>query len=74
MFLQARADSLNAERSALMEASRRGLISSEVTEEMLEHLNNRLAALSFIEGRLTHNVDLPTSVDPNAFLTEPPGG
>ena len=74
MFLQARSDSLNAERSAVLEASRRGLISSEVAEEMIEQLNNRLSALGFIESRLTHNVDLPTAVDPNAFVTEPTDG
>lgn len=70
MYLQARADSLNAERSALLDAQRRGLISAEVTEELFEHLNNRLAALNFIEGRLTHTVELPSAVDPAAFVTE----
>jgi len=74
MFLQARSDSLNAERSAVLEASRRGLISAEVSEEMIELLNNRLSALGFIESRLTHDVDLPTAVDPNAFATEPTDG
>ena len=74
MFLQARSDSLNAERSAVLEASRRGLVSAEVSEEMIEQLNNRLSALGFIESRLTHNVDLPTAVDPNAFVTEPTDG
>ncbi|MEZ4591102.1 MAG: Na+/H+ antiporter [Chloroflexota bacterium] len=49
MYLQAREDALNAERSAIGEASRRGLISNEVHDELLIELNNRVAALDLIK-------------------------
>jgi CPA1 family monovalent cation:H+ antiporter len=52
MFLQARADALNAERSAVLDVSRRGLISGEVAEEVAEELAHRLAALEFLGTRL----------------------
>lgn len=48
MYLQARHDALNAERSAIGEASRRGLISNEVHDELIIELNNRVAALEII--------------------------
>ncbi|MCP4421499.1 MAG: Na+/H+ antiporter [Chloroflexi bacterium] len=48
MYLQAREDALIAERSALGEASRRGLISNEVYDELIIKLNNRIAALEII--------------------------
>ena len=48
MYLQAREDALNAERSAIGEASRRGLISNEVNDELIIELNNRVAALEII--------------------------
>ncbi len=48
MYLQAREDALIAERSALGEASRRGLISNEVYDELIVKLNNRIAALEII--------------------------
>jgi CPA1 family monovalent cation:H+ antiporter len=49
MYLQAREDALNAERSAVGEASRRGLISNEVHDELIFELNNRVAALEIIK-------------------------
>lgn len=49
MYLQAREDALNAERSAIGEASRRGLISLEVHDELIIELNNRVAALELIK-------------------------
>ena len=52
MFLQARADALNAERSAVLDVSRRGLIGSEIAEEISEELAHRLAALEFLNARL----------------------
>lgn len=52
MFLQARADALNAERSAVFEVNRRGLISTEIAEEVAEELAHRLAALEFLRARL----------------------
>lgn len=48
MYLQAREDALNAERSAIGEASRRGLISNDVHDELITELNNRVAALEII--------------------------
>ncbi len=50
MYLQARADTLRAERSALQDAARRGLISEEVLTELTGEINDHLAALEFIEG------------------------
>ncbi|MCB9006303.1 MAG: Na+/H+ antiporter [Ardenticatenaceae bacterium] len=48
MYLQAREDALNAERSAIGEASRRGLISNDVNDELIIELNNRVAALEIL--------------------------
>ncbi len=48
MYLQAREEALNAERSAIGEASRRGLIANEVHDELITELNNRVAALEII--------------------------
>jgi CPA1 family monovalent cation:H+ antiporter len=50
MYLQARADTLRAERSALQDAARRGLIADEVLTELTGEINDHLAALEFIEG------------------------
>jgi CPA1 family monovalent cation:H+ antiporter len=49
MYLQAREDALSAERSAIGEASRRGLIANEVHDELIIELNNRVAALEIIK-------------------------
>ncbi len=49
LFLQARADVLKAERSAIGDAWRRGLISQEIYEELIEEVNNRLAAVEMIQ-------------------------
>jgi CPA1 family monovalent cation:H+ antiporter len=68
MFLQARAEAINAERSAVLDAARRGLISSDIAEEQTVALNNRLAALEFLESRLEHKGSLP---DPGALPIEP---
>ncbi len=51
MFLQARSDAINAERSAVLDANRRGLISTEIAEEVMEDLAHRLAALEFLRVR-----------------------
>lgn len=50
MYLQARADTLRAERSALQDAARRGLIADEMLHELTGEINDHLAALEFIEG------------------------
>jgi len=52
MFLQARSDAINAERSAVLDASRRGLISGEIADEVSGDLAHRLAALEFLRSRL----------------------
>jgi CPA1 family monovalent cation:H+ antiporter len=52
MFLQARADALNAERSAVLDVARRGLVSTEIAEEFSDDLAHRLAALEFLRARL----------------------
>ena len=60
MFLQARADSINAERSAVLDATRRGLISSDVAEDVSVDLAYRLAALEFIRARLGAGQEIDT--------------
>lgn len=48
MVMQARQETLKAERSALAEALRRGLIGEEVYQELVEHTDNRAAALTIL--------------------------
>lgn len=50
MYLTARIDALRAERQALQDAARRGLISEHVLEELTLEVNNHLAALDFMES------------------------
>jgi CPA1 family monovalent cation:H+ antiporter len=50
MVLQAREDTLRAERSAIAEVFRRGLISEEVYQTLLRETDNRTAALNRIMG------------------------
>lgn len=57
MYLQAREDALNAERSAIGEASRRGLISNEVNDELIIELNNHVAALEIMMQNRGLNVE-----------------
>ena len=49
LFLQAREDVLKAERSAIGDALRRGLVSDDVYHELIESLNNRLAAMEILK-------------------------
>jgi len=49
MVLQARRDLLQAERTALGDANRRGLISEEVHNQLVNEMDNRSAALELIE-------------------------
>lgn len=49
LFLQARKDVLKAERSAIGDALRRGLVSDDVYHELIESLNNRLAAMEILK-------------------------
>ena len=52
MFLQVRADALAAERSAVFDAARHGLISTEIAEESARELAYRLAALDFLRNHV----------------------
>lgn len=66
MYLQAREDVLRAERTAVMEATRLGLIDEEVQSELTIELNNRLKAIEVIkENRGLGNAD-PISDDEEA--------
>jgi CPA1 family monovalent cation:H+ antiporter len=51
MLVQARRDALVAERSALADVVRSGLVEEQVSAELAVELNNRLAALDLIEDR-----------------------
>jgi CPA1 family monovalent cation:H+ antiporter len=51
--VQAREAALRAERSALLDARRRDLISDDVQQELLQEVDGRLAALQHIADRLT---------------------
>ncbi|MCB0995726.1 MAG: Na+/H+ antiporter [Acidimicrobiales bacterium] len=63
MLLQARRDALLAERSAVSDLERRGLVNDGVAHELITELDNRLAALDLIEERWesdTHPGPAPT--------------
>jgi hypothetical protein len=49
MVLQVRRDLIQAERTALGDASRRGLISEEVLHELVVEMDNRSEALELIK-------------------------
>lgn len=49
MYLQARTDVIKAERNAYGDAARRGFISDEMYEELIEEADKRLAALELIK-------------------------
>lgn len=57
MLLRARRDSLDSERTAILNVSRRGLIDDEVAAELSIELNTRAAALDLIEDRWDRNPD-----------------
>ena len=48
MVMQARQETIKAERSALAEALRRGLVSEEVYQELIRQTDNRAAALNIL--------------------------
>jgi CPA1 family monovalent cation:H+ antiporter len=50
MLLQAREDVLKAERSAITDAARRGLIAEEVHDEVIRATDKRMAALELIKA------------------------
>jgi CPA1 family monovalent cation:H+ antiporter len=49
LYLQARADTLRAERRALQEAARTGVVGDEVLAELTNDVNDHLAAIEFLE-------------------------
>lgn len=57
LFLQARADVLRAEHSAVGDAWRRGLISQEVHDELIKELHDRLVAVEIIQENRGLNDD-----------------
>ncbi len=61
MLLQARADVLRAERSALGDANRRGFISEELYREMIREADRRTAALDMIQAQ--RSVELKATLD-----------
>lgn len=57
LFLQARTDSLRAERSAVTDAMQRDLISEQIHEELVHEADNRLGALDLIkENRKSQSI------------------
>ncbi len=57
MIIQARRDLLQAERTAISDASRRGLISEDVYHTLTEEMDNRSAALDLIEATMEDSRD-----------------
>ncbi len=51
MVLEARAEMLKAERTAVGEAARRGVVSDEIAEELFREIDNRAAALALLRER-----------------------
>ncbi|MCP3977608.1 MAG: Na+/H+ antiporter [bacterium] len=70
MYLTARIDALRAERQALQDAARRGLISEHVLEELTLEVNNHLAALDFMESDAEQGEAVATEATESA-LDEP---
>jgi CPA1 family monovalent cation:H+ antiporter len=52
MYMQAREEVIKSERSAYSEAARRGIISDEVQDSLVEEADKRLAALELIRANL----------------------
>lgn len=69
MLLQARRDALVAERTALLDVSRAGLVDNQVVADLAIELNDRLAAIDLLEERWEAD-PLPT-VDHGAEDQEP---
>jgi CPA1 family monovalent cation:H+ antiporter len=57
MILQARRDLLQAERTALSDANRRGLIPEDVYHELILETDNRLAAVGRIEQTTSSDLE-----------------
>jgi hypothetical protein len=52
MVLQARNDALRAERTAIGDAARRGLISEDVYHQLIKETDNQAAALDLIRRKM----------------------
>jgi monovalent cation:H+ antiporter, CPA1 family len=64
MYLQARADVIKSERNAYGDAARRGFISDEMYEELIEKADKRLAALELIKENQRWRVEsLPAKAE-----------
>jgi CPA1 family monovalent cation:H+ antiporter len=64
MYLRARADVIKAERAAYSDAARRGVISDEMYEELIEETDKRMAALALIEeNQRWRQESLPKTID-----------
>jgi hypothetical protein len=64
MYLQARANVIKAERNAYSDAARRGFISDEMYEELIEEADRRLAALELIkDNHRWRRESLPAEAD-----------
>ena len=63
MLLQARRDALLAERTAVADLVRRGLIDESVSHSLTVEYNNRLAALDLVEQRWESDADPPMDHD-----------
>lgn len=70
MYLQARADVLQAERAAIIDAARRGFISEDVQDELSRELNNHMSALETIQENRGLGPTLEDTFDPPNPLEE----
>ena len=57
MIIQARKDLLQAERTAMGDAARRGLISEEIYHELIKETDNRAVALDMIQDAMGRQID-----------------
>ncbi|MFQ5398193.1 MAG: Na+/H+ antiporter [Anaerolineae bacterium] len=62
IYIQARADVLKAERSAITDAMRRGFISEEMYVELIRNADNHSAALDLIRANLINNRELTSTI------------
>ena len=65
MYIQARYSTLRAERTALQDAARMGLIDNEVLIALTADINDHLAALEFIEGDVRQGDIIPLPGEPS---------
>ena len=56
MILQARRDLIQAERTAISDAARRGLISEDVYHDLIAETDNRFEALELIKEAMSESI------------------